>query len=137
MTSVGSPQRALSDWLQDWAAIPAQAGYEARWGVNYMLGGGLPVDWFDKDQRRHIMAYRMDNIPTMTVLAHRSPTATRCWTRPASSVGRSRKRRLTCGRAQPKPMSGHQPASGSRSGLTGSWPGGRPQCATSCGNQGP
>ena len=63
---------ALSDWLQDRAAIPAQAGYEARWGVNYMLGGGLPLDWFDKDQQRHITAHRMDNIPTMTVLAHRS-----------------------------------------------------------------
>ena len=63
---------ALSDWLQDRAAIPAQAGYEARWGVNYMPGGGLPLDWFDKDQQRHITAHRVDNIPTMTILAHRS-----------------------------------------------------------------
>ena len=31
---------ALSDWLQDRASIPAQAAYEARWGVNYMSGGG-------------------------------------------------------------------------------------------------
>ena len=35
---------ALSDWLQDRASIPAQAAYEARWGVNYMSGGGLPLD---------------------------------------------------------------------------------------------
>ena len=63
---------ALSDWLQDRAAIPARAGYEARWGVNYMPGAGLPLDWFDSDQQRHVTAHRMDNIPTMTVLAHRS-----------------------------------------------------------------
>ena len=63
---------ALSDWLQDQASIPAQAAYEARWGVNYMSGGGLPLDWFDHDQQRHITAHRMDNVPMMTVLAHRS-----------------------------------------------------------------
>ena len=63
---------ALSDWLQDRASIPAQAIYEARWGVNFMPGGGLPLDWFDHDQQRHITAHRMDNVPTMTVLAHRS-----------------------------------------------------------------
>ena len=63
---------ALSDWLQDRASIPARAAYEARWGVNYMSGGGLPLDWFDRDQQRHITAHRMDNIPTMAVLAHRS-----------------------------------------------------------------
>ena len=37
-----------------------------------MSGSGLPLDWFDSDQHRHIMAHGMDNIPTMTVLAHRS-----------------------------------------------------------------
>ena len=63
---------ALGDWLQDRAAIPARAGYEARWGVNYMSGGGLPLDRFDHDQQRHITAHRMDNVPTMTALAHRS-----------------------------------------------------------------
>ena len=42
---------ALSDWLQDQASIPARAAYEARWGVNYMSGGGLPLDWFDHDQQ--------------------------------------------------------------------------------------
>ena len=35
-------------------------------------GGGLPLDWFDHDQQRHITAHRMDNVPTMAVLAHRS-----------------------------------------------------------------
>ena len=35
-------------------------------------GSGLPLDWFDSDQQRHISAHRMDNTPTMTVLAHRS-----------------------------------------------------------------
>ena len=44
---------ALGDWLWDRAAIPGRAGYEARWGVNYMSGGGLPLDWFDHDQQRH------------------------------------------------------------------------------------
>ena len=63
---------ALGDWLQDQASIPARVGYEARWGVNYTPGSGLPLDWFDSDERRHITAHRMDNIPTMTVLAHRS-----------------------------------------------------------------
>ena len=61
---------ALGDWLQDQASIPARAGYEARWGVYFISGGGLPLDWFDSDQQRHITAHRMDNIPTMTVLAH-------------------------------------------------------------------
>ena len=51
---------ALSDWLQDRASIPARASYEARWGVNYMLGGGLPLDWFNSDQQLHITAHRMD-----------------------------------------------------------------------------
>ena len=37
-----------------------------------MSGGGPPLDWFDSDQQRHITAHRMDNIPPMTVLAHRS-----------------------------------------------------------------
>ena len=37
-----------------------------------MPGGGLPLDWFDHDQQRHITAHRMDNVPTMAVLAHRS-----------------------------------------------------------------
>ena len=63
---------ALGDWLQDQAAIPARAAYEARWGVNYMSRGGRPLDRFDHDQRRHITAHCMDNVPTMTVLAHRS-----------------------------------------------------------------
>ena len=63
---------ALSDWLQSRASIPAQAIYEARWGVNFMPGGGLPLDWLDHDQQRHITAHRIDNVPTMTVLAHRS-----------------------------------------------------------------
>ena len=63
---------ALSDWLQDRASIPARATYEPRWGVNFMSGGGLPLGWFDHDQQRHITAHRMDNVPTMTVLAHRS-----------------------------------------------------------------
>ena len=63
---------ALGDWLQDRAATPARAAYEAPWGVNYMSGGGPPPDWFDHDQQRHITAHRMDNVPTMTVLAHQS-----------------------------------------------------------------
>ena len=60
---------ALSDWLQDQASIPARVGYEAGWGVNYTSGSGLPLD---SDEQRHITAHRMDNIPTMIVLAHRS-----------------------------------------------------------------
>ena len=63
---------ALGDWLQDQASIPARVGYEARWGANYMPGSGLPLHWFDSDQQRHISAHRMDNISTITVLAHRS-----------------------------------------------------------------
>ena len=40
--------------------------------MNYTSGTGLPLDWFDSDQQRHITAHCMDNIPTMTVLAHPS-----------------------------------------------------------------
>ena len=50
---------ALAAWLQDQASIPARVGYEARWGANYMPGCGLPLDWFDSDQQRHISAHRM------------------------------------------------------------------------------
>ena len=64
--------RVLGDWLQDQASIPARVAYEARWGVNYTPGSGLPFDGLDSDQRRHITAHRMDNIPTMTVMVHRS-----------------------------------------------------------------
>ena len=63
---------ALSDWLQDRASIPARTGYEVRWKANYTSGNGFPLDWFDSDQQRHITAHCMDNISTMTVLAHRS-----------------------------------------------------------------
>ena len=40
--------------------------------MNYAPGSGLPLDWFESDQQHHISAHRMDNIPTMIVLAHRS-----------------------------------------------------------------
>ena len=40
--------------------------------MNYMSKGDLPLDWSDHDQQRHITAHRMDNVPTMTVLAQRS-----------------------------------------------------------------
>ena len=63
---------ALSDWLQEQACITGRVGYEARWGANYTPGSGLPLDWFGNDEQRHILAHRMDNIPTMTLLAHRS-----------------------------------------------------------------
>ena len=63
---------ALSDLWRDQASIPARVGYEAPWGVKCTSGSGLPLDWFDSDQHRHITAHRMDNNPTMTVLAHRS-----------------------------------------------------------------
>ena len=33
---------SLGDWLQDKASIPVRVGYEARWGVNYTPGSGLP-----------------------------------------------------------------------------------------------
>ena len=63
---------APSDWLREQASIPVRVGYEARWAANYRLGSGLPLDWFDSDQQRHISAHRMDNIPMMTILAHQS-----------------------------------------------------------------
>ena len=63
---------APSHYLQDRASIPARAGYEARWEANYTSGSGLPFEWLDSDQQPHITAHRMDNIPTMIVLAHRS-----------------------------------------------------------------
>ena len=63
---------ALSDWLQDQASIPACVKYVAQWGVNYTPGSCPPLYWFDGDQQRHISAHCMDNIPTMTVLVHRS-----------------------------------------------------------------
>ena len=52
------------------------------------------MDWFDSDQQRHITAHRTDNIPTMTVLAHRSThrntvldtTCLLCGARPEAAV---------------------------------------------------
>ena len=38
--------------------------YEHRWGPNYRLGIGLPLEWFTGDQQQHLVA----NLPTMTVL---------------------------------------------------------------------
>ena len=64
--------RALHDWLQEQASILAQVGYDACWGANYTPGGGLPLDWFERDQQLHILAHCMDNILTIIVLAHRS-----------------------------------------------------------------
>ena len=46
---------ALGDSLQDQASIPARAGYEAQRGANYTSGSGLPLNWFDSDQQRHIL----------------------------------------------------------------------------------
>ena len=63
---------APRDSLREQASIPARVGYEARWGANHTLGSGLPLNWFDGDQQRHISAHRMDKIPMMIVLAHRS-----------------------------------------------------------------
>ena len=63
---------ALSDCLQEQASIPARVRHEARWGANYAPGNGLPLDWFASDQQCHISAHHMDNIPMITVLAHRS-----------------------------------------------------------------
>ena len=63
---------ALGDWLQDQASILARVEDEARWGANYAPGSGLPLNCLDTDQQRHISAHRMDNTPTMTVLAHHS-----------------------------------------------------------------
>ena len=60
---------AMNDWLQDRASIPARAGYEARWGVNYMSGGGLPLDWFDSDQQHGQHPY--DDCPGPPVLPPR------------------------------------------------------------------
>ena len=126
---------ALSDWLQNRASIPAQAIYEARWGVNFMPGGGLPLDWFDHDQQRHITAHRMDNVPTMTVLAHRSSHGARCWIQRVSCAGHSPERRPTCGPARLNRTSGGQPAGASQRGLTRRWGHWRLQCVTSCGNR--
>ena len=127
---------ALSDWLQDQASIPVQVGYEARWGVNYTSGSGLPLDWLDSDQQRHITAHCMDNVPTMTVLAHRSSHRNTVLPR-ASSVERSPKRRPTCGPPRPSPMSGGRLASGLQSGLIKRWGNGPHlgRCPTNCGSR--
>ena len=63
---------ALHDWLHEQASILVWVGYYACWGANYTPGGGFPLDEFNRDQQCHISAHCMDNIPTMTVLAHRS-----------------------------------------------------------------
>ena len=47
----------------------SEVRYEALWGANYLLACRLPLDRLYNDQRRHISAHRLDNIPTMTVLA--------------------------------------------------------------------
>ena len=71
----------LSDWLQEQASIEVRIGYEARWGVNYTPGSGLPLAWFNRDQQHHISAHRMDNT-SQRWLSWRTGclTVTRCWT---------------------------------------------------------
>ena len=56
------------------------------------------LDWFDRDQQRHISAHRMDNIPTMTVLAHKSPNVPRSWTQHAFCVEHRTVGKGQCGR---------------------------------------
>ena len=62
----------LSKWLQEQASILVWVQYEAHWGANYTPGSSLPLGWFHSDQQRRIGAHRMDNIPTMIVMVHRS-----------------------------------------------------------------
>ena len=61
---------ALSHLLHEQASISAHVGYEARSGATYTPGSGLPLEWFNRDQHRHIWAHRKDKIPTIIVLAH-------------------------------------------------------------------
>ena len=70
------PMSALPDgagnWLQNPASRLVRAAFEAPWGVIYISVGGFPVDWLHWDQQRHITAHCIENVWTMTVLAHRS-----------------------------------------------------------------
>ena len=135
---------ALSNWLQDQASIPAQVGYEARWGANYTSGSGLPLNWFDSDQQRHITAHRMDNIPTMIVLAHRSShrntvldtTCLLCGAQPetAPHLWACSAQSHEWGPARRRLASGGRLASSSRSGSIKRWGNGLYRCATSCGS---
>ena len=70
-------------WFASVVAVPRDVGRHpghcllvtapsAHHTTPHHTGSGLPLDWFDSDPERHITAHHMDNIPTMTVLAHRS-----------------------------------------------------------------
>ena len=50
--------------------IPALVRCDSRRVAIADSGMGLPLDWFD--QQFHVTAHRMDNLPTMTMLADRS-----------------------------------------------------------------
>ena len=52
--------------------MPARVHYKHRWGPNYQLGLGLPLDSFTSNQQKHIGAHRMCNLPTMMVQAERA-----------------------------------------------------------------
>ena len=55
-------------WLQEEASIPARVNSQARWDANYAPGGGgSPSRLVNRDQWRHILAHRMDKVPTMIV----------------------------------------------------------------------
>ena len=77
----------------------------------------------------------MDNIPTMTVLAHRSSHRDTVLDTTCLLCGAQPETLPTFGPARPGPMSGDRLAGGLRSGSTRRWGNVLPRCATNCGSQ--
>ena len=50
--------------------LPSLLGYtmSTGGGRTTLLDLGLPLEWFTSDLQRHLVAHRMCNLPTMTVL---------------------------------------------------------------------
>ena len=103
--------------------------------MNPTSGIGLPLHWFDSDQQRHITAHCMDNIPTITVLAHQSSHQNTVLGTHASFMERTLKRCPTCGLARPNAMMGGHLAGSLRSGLIKRCGNRLCRCATSCGSR--
>ena len=80
------------------------------------------------------MAHRMDNIPTMTVLARRSSHRNTVLDTTCLLCGAPPETAPHLWACSAQPMSGGRLVSDSRSGLTRRWGNGLRRCATSCGS---
>ena len=53
------------------AAQDLRGAHKERFGEEYVENAGLPLDWFNSIQQRHMVRVRTDDLPTMRTLTRR------------------------------------------------------------------